>query len=85
MDPHRCVDCKKPAPATDTQYTLIGSKFWRVLRRRTDDGRSVLDWRCPDCWRVYKKSHPGTSSGQMQAVEDPAPPEPRGGPRSRRG
>jgi hypothetical protein len=85
MDPHTCVDCKKPAPETDTQYTLIGSKLWRVLRRRTADGGWALDWRCPECWRAYKKAHPDTKSGQMPAV--PAQ-EPRGdapgGPRSRR-
>jgi hypothetical protein len=85
MDRHSCVDCKVPAPETDTQYTLIGSKFWRVLRRRTAEGW-ILDWRCPDCWRAYKKAHPDTTSQQMSAVADPAGEDDApAGARSRRG
>jgi hypothetical protein len=57
-----CFDCKKPSPETDTNYTLIGSRHgWRVTRRRAEEGRLSMEWRCPDCWRAYKAARRRTS------------------------
>jgi rubredoxin len=85
MDPQTCTDCKKEAPQTDSQYTLIGGKFgWRVQRRKTAHGWTV-DWRCPDCWRVFKQSNPDTVSTQMPATPDPPASQPRSPRQPRRG
>lgn len=59
MDRQICVDCRRTAPQTDTDYTLISGKFgWRLHRRKTHEGWTI-DWRCPDCWRAFKKAHEG--------------------------
>ena len=52
---HICIGCKKTAPDTETDYTLIGPKFrWRVRRFLSPEGTTVVEWRCPACWRAYK-------------------------------
>jgi len=61
-DDHRCVDCGKPAPPTDTNYTLISARHgWRLTRGPDRNGVRVMEWRCPTCWQVHrKKMLPGT-------------------------
>jgi hypothetical protein len=55
-----CIDCKTPAPATDTDYTLISKTHnWR-LERRWEHGALVLEWRCPRCWQHYKMRRAST-------------------------
>lgn len=52
---NRCVDCKLAQPTTDTNYTLISSRYgWRLSRRFERDGRKVLEWRCPSCWARHR-------------------------------
>jgi hypothetical protein len=51
----RCVGCRARAPETETEYTLISSRFgWRLTRRIDRDGTFVMEWRCPTCWQNYK-------------------------------
>ena len=39
-----CVGCGATAPDTDTNHTLISATFgWRLTRRRSFDGTSLLD------------------------------------------
>ncbi len=53
----RCVDCRIPTPETATAYTLMSVECgWRLSRRQLKDGASVLEWRCPSCWRAFKAS-----------------------------
>jgi hypothetical protein len=53
--PQRCVGCRTRAPDTDTEYTLISSRYgWRLTRRIERDGTFVMEWRCPACWQAYK-------------------------------
>jgi hypothetical protein len=59
-----CVDCRTSGPEADTRYTLIGSG-WRVTRRETPEG-TVVDWRCCNCWREFKRV--GQASGEFAAA-----------------
>jgi hypothetical protein len=72
-----CADCQALSPVTETNYTLIGSKYgWRLTKRRDGNGRLAMEWRCPKCWRVFKaaggESIPSSKSGEMAAVEVPS-------------
>jgi hypothetical protein len=52
-----CIGCGKKSPETETNYTLISAQFgWRLTRYKDADGTIVIEWRCPNCWRDYKKS-----------------------------
>ena len=76
MDSRSCADCAKEAPETETDYTLISSQFgWRLSRRGMVDGTYVVEWRCPECWREYKKIHGGIST-----FPPPPPGPPQAGP-----
>ena len=51
-----CVDCRRPPPPTNTNYTLISSQYgWRLIRRRTEEWDVRAEWRCPPCWKVYRE------------------------------
>src|SRR5580704_5400936 len=84
-----CADCHQPSPETETNYTLIGSRFgWRLTRRIGPQGNLLVEWRCAECWRAYKGSRadvvppsvprgPGVAhppSGRRRAVST-APPD----------
>ncbi|HTB74657.1 MAG TPA: hypothetical protein VK762_15515 [Polyangiaceae bacterium] len=64
-DAQTCVTCGKQAPETETNYTLISAQFgWRLTRYKRADGSLVLEWRCPNCWREFKRSRTSaTGSG----------------------
>jgi hypothetical protein len=50
-----CVDCRDLSPETDTNYTLISSRFgWRLTRTTDAAGKLVVEWRCAACWQLYK-------------------------------
>jgi len=62
-DSQTCVTCGKQAPETETNYTLISAQFgWRLTRYKRADGTLVLEWRCPTCWREFKRSRNGAAS-----------------------
>jgi hypothetical protein len=70
-----CVGCGKNAPETDTNYTLISAQFgWRLTRVKRADGTVVLEWRCPTCWREYKKTRAPSAAGESteMPVEPPS-------------
>jgi hypothetical protein len=47
-----CGQCGVEAPDTQTDYTLIGRKHaWRLEGQTDAQGRFLLTWHCPDCWR----------------------------------
>jgi hypothetical protein len=79
-DRQTCIGCGKKSPETETNYTLISAQFgWRLTRYRNGDGTIVIEWRCPTCWRDYKKareSMPGVDAAPKSA--DPVTP-PRSG------
>ncbi|AUX39095.1 uncharacterized protein SOCE26_004770 [Sorangium cellulosum] len=55
----RCVDCSTPAPKTETNYTLISSRYgWRLTRTLDAHGRRMMEWRCPACYGRYRASRP---------------------------
>ena len=57
----RCVDCGRIPPKTNTSYTLISSEHgWRLTKRVDADGQKVMEWRCPTCFKNYKKMRPPT-------------------------
>jgi hypothetical protein len=71
VDSQTCVTCGKRAPDTETNYTLISAQFgWRLTRFKGPDGALVLEWRCPTCWREYKRAR--TTGGAPQGSA-PAP------------
>jgi hypothetical protein len=50
-----CRGCGTVSPETNTEFTLISSKFgWRLSRSAEKDGRNELVWRCPACWQDFK-------------------------------
>jgi hypothetical protein len=53
---HRCVDCKSDSPPTNTDFTLISTRFgWRLHRERDAvTGRWNFEWRCPKCWEAFR-------------------------------
>jgi hypothetical protein len=56
-DRQTCVGCGKKSPETETNYTLISAQFgWRLTRYKNADGSLVVEWRCPTCWREYKRN-----------------------------
>jgi len=56
-DRQTCIGCGKKSPETETNYTLISAQFgWRLTRYRNPEGIIVIEWRCPSCWREYKKT-----------------------------
>ena len=58
------MTCGKQAPETETNYTLISAQFgWRLTRYKRADGTLVLEWRCPNCWREFKRSRTAAVAG----------------------
>ncbi|HEX3344685.1 MAG TPA: hypothetical protein VHS09_08945 [Polyangiaceae bacterium] len=56
-DRQTCVGCGKKSPETETNYTLISAQFgWRLTRYKSADGALIVEWRCPTCWRDYKRA-----------------------------
>jgi hypothetical protein len=81
-DRQTCVGCGKKSPETETNYTLISAQFgWRLTRYKSPDGSLVVEWRCPTCWREYKKSRapssPDAISGRESQIPPSVPPVPR--------
>ncbi|WP_437813994.1 hypothetical protein [Sorangium sp. So ce1078] len=55
----RCVDCGTPAPKTETNYTLISSRYgWRLTRTVDANGQRMMEWRCPGCYSRYRSRKP---------------------------
>jgi hypothetical protein len=53
-----CADCGASAPATESAYTLISSRFgWRLTYETDASGQKVPKWRCGDCWKRHKTAH----------------------------
>ncbi len=51
-----CFDCNAKSPQTETNYTLISSRYgWRLSLHSNPDGRRVSVWRCPTCWDRYRR------------------------------
>ena len=73
-DRQTCIGCGKKSPETETNYTLISAQFgWRLTRYRDADGNIVIEWRCPNCWRDYKKAKgepPSGSQGDRASIPD---------------
>lgn len=75
-----CVGCRTRAPETNTEYTLISSRFgWRLTRRLDRDGTFMMEWRCPACWQKYKAERQlaTTPSEGIPAVASELPPSSR--------
>lgn len=50
-----CVDCGAKSPQTETNYTLISSRYgWRLSLETLADGRRASFWRCPVCWERHR-------------------------------
>ncbi|WP_437781040.1 hypothetical protein [Sorangium sp. So ce1097] len=53
------MDCGASAPKTETNYTLISSRYgWRLTRTADANGRRVMEWRCPSCYTRYRAKRP---------------------------
>ncbi|HEY3822156.1 MAG TPA: hypothetical protein VGL81_33555 [Polyangiaceae bacterium] len=79
-DRQTCVGCGKKSPETETNYTLISAQFgWRLTRYKSPDGALIVEWRCPTCWRDYKRAR--TSSVEEPSDSRPSqPPAPAPAP-----
>jgi hypothetical protein len=55
-----CEDCGTNAPASDTNYTVVTSRYgWRLTRvslvsEQGDPPVHAVQWRCPSCWQRYQ-------------------------------
>ena len=49
-----CSVCGVRAPETDSQYTLISSKYGWRLKREKYETIYLLNWFCSDCWKKEK-------------------------------
>jgi hypothetical protein len=73
-DRQTCVGCGKKSPETETNYTLISAQFgWRLTRYKDDAGNLIVEWRCPTCWREYKRAK-APSIPDVQATRPSQPP-----------
>jgi hypothetical protein len=51
-----CVGCNAKSPQTETNYTLISSRYgWRLSLETRPDGRRSSVWRCPNCWERHRR------------------------------
>src|SRR5580704_10274076 len=67
-----CIGCGKKSPETETNYTLISSQFgWRLTRSVGENGHTLVEWRCPVCWRDYKKARGGTEPRAPSSSREP--------------
>jgi hypothetical protein len=74
-DRQTCVGCGKKSPETETNYTLISAQFgWRLTRFHGPDGALVVQWRCPNCWRDFKRSRTGAGAAGGAGGGSPSPP-----------
>ncbi len=84
---HICIDCGQPAPETSTDYTLISTQFgWRLQRRVLPGGGVALEWRCAECWKLYKHQREvdplaGSDSNPRLSLDRPSAPRPPEAPR----
>jgi hypothetical protein len=63
-----CVGCGVLSPKTETNFTLISSRYgWRLTRTFTLEGRKLMQWRCPACFARYRAGSPPTASGPPPA------------------
>jgi hypothetical protein len=62
-----CIDCAANPPETNTEQTLVSKLGWRVSRIKRDN-QTILEWRCPECWRKHKAAFP---SGMYSATKPP--------------
>ena len=54
---NKCIECGTLQPQTNTNYTLISSRYgWRLTRTIDDEGRRIMEWRCPMCWARYRET-----------------------------
>ena len=51
----QCVTCLVRSPSTNTNYTLISTNGWRLTLTQTSDGQRKGEWRCPSCWKKFKR------------------------------
>lgn len=59
-----CASCGKKAPKTETEYTLISSRYgWRLSREKAPDGTYTVKWHCPACWRNLKAAKAKAGGG----------------------
>ena len=73
MRREKCHECGVDSPETNTEYTLISSRYgWRVVRSRNAEGEIVMEWRCPACWKRYKEvprsAEPSTAAPRRPMV-----------------
>ncbi|HEY8039182.1 MAG TPA: hypothetical protein VIF15_05280 [Polyangiaceae bacterium] len=75
-DRQTCVGCGKKSPETETNYTLISAQFgWRLTRYKSPEGALVVEWRCPTCWRDYKRTR-ASAAGDAHGAAPSQPPAP---------
>ena len=55
-----CVGCGAKAPATETDFTLIGAKHaWRCKKVNAEGNELPrLEWYCPACWKDQRPGSP---------------------------
>jgi hypothetical protein len=70
-----CVDCHELSPETETNYTLISSRFgWRLTQRKDAKGTVFVEWRCPVCWRAYKAARGDVGTATRSSDKNAAHP-----------
>ena len=56
LDQNKCVGCSKLSPEVESEFTLVGPQVgWRISRTQSSDGKYLIEWRCPDCWKRFRE------------------------------
>jgi hypothetical protein len=51
----KCIDCGIDPPVTEGPITLMSVQHgWRLVRAVDVAGQTVMEWRCAQCWALYR-------------------------------
>jgi len=51
----KCIGCGSEPPASNTDFTLVSARGWRLTPAVADDGSKMMQWRCPPCWARHRR------------------------------
>jgi hypothetical protein len=71
---HTCVDCQTQSPETELTYSLIALAGWREQHTTDAAGATKVEWRCPSCWRTYKKRTLARTMTNLPVIQAPSDP-----------
>jgi predicted RNA-binding Zn-ribbon protein involved in translation (DUF1610 family) len=52
---YECKDCGLLSPKTNGNFTFLSLMGWRLFIRKIRNEK-FPEWRCPQCWELFKKN-----------------------------